>query len=112
MGCDLCRELLSDGLDLCVRARDLDARDRRATELSASSDPAGWMQSGRFDAHVARHNIRRPHAPISDQRSGVRAWERDQYDQDLHKWEERARHHLMQGCSDAGRRALKEGSEK
>lgn len=97
--CSTCRELLAEGLDLCVRARDMDSRDRRQANLGASSDPKGWVESGSFDRYVARHNIRRPEAPISTRSATVRLWEQDQYNTDLAAWEAKARHHLMQGCS-------------
>lgn len=101
MGCDTCRELLAEGLDLCVRARDMDARDRRKSNLDASSDPEGWVESGNFDRYVARHNINRPEAPISTRSATVQLWEQDQYDTDLTAWEGKARKHLMQGCPSA-----------
>jgi hypothetical protein len=99
MSCDLCRELLAEGLDLCVRARGLDARDRRECTLAASVDPQGWVESGQFDRHVARHNIERPEAPIATRSATVRLWEQDQYDTDLAAWEAKARKHMMQGCT-------------
>lgn len=76
-GCDQCRALLSEGLDLCVRARDMDAT---------------------FDQYVAGNNITRPHAPISTRSATMPLWFLDQYERDLADWEAKARRHLMQGC--------------
>lgn len=98
MTCDTCRELLSKGLDLCVRARQMDAMDRRASTLAASSDPHAWEESGLFDKYVERHNIDRPHAPISTRSGTVALWLQEQYETDLADWEAKSRHHLMQGC--------------
>lgn len=63
-GCDDCRRLLSEGLDLCVRARKMDSMDRRAAALVASSCPNEWQASGRFDAYVEGHNESNPDRPI------------------------------------------------
>lgn len=101
MGCDVCRTLLSEGLDLCVRARQMDAMDRRAATLAASSNPQKWEESGMFDKYVARHNVQRPHAPISTRSGTVALWLQEQYDTDLTAWENKSRHHLMQGCQSA-----------
>lgn len=103
--CETCRSLLSQGLDLCVRARKMDAMDRREATLSISADREGWEASGRFDEYVERHNIDRPHAPIATRSGTVALWLQEQYNTDLAEWERKARHHLMQGCS-AGRDAL------
>ena len=98
MSCETCKSLLSEGLDLCVRARNMDSMDRRASALAASSDPNNWETSGRFDEYVARHNIDRPHAPIATRSGTVALWLQEQYDTDLAEWERKSRHHLMQGC--------------
>lgn len=97
--CCTCRELLAQGLDLCVRDRDMDARDRRQATLDASCDAEGWVESGEFDRHIARHNIVYAHAPISTRSATVRLWEQDHYEKDLAAWEASARQHLMQGCA-------------
>lgn len=97
--CEECRKVLSQGLDLCVRARKMDAMDRRAHALAASSDPHAWEESGRFDAYVERHNIDRPHAPISTRSGTVALWLQEQYETDLAEWEERARRQVMK-CAD------------
>jgi hypothetical protein len=95
---DCCRDLLSQGLDLCVRARKLDAMNRRTVQIAACIDPIAWQESGRFDTFVERHNIENPAQEIAT-RSGTPAlWVQDQYERDLHEWESRARKHLMQGC--------------
>ena len=95
---ECCKKLLSQGLDLCVRARKLDAMDRRTHQLQASVCPIEWQESGRFDTFVERHNIDNPAHQIAT-RSGTPAlWVQDQYERDLHDWEDRTRKHLMQGC--------------
>ncbi|SOC45709.1 hypothetical protein SAMN05892877_11798 [Rhizobium subbaraonis] len=99
MTCDTCRELLSEGLDLCVRARSMDAMDRRAATLAASSHAESWVESGLFDKYVERHNIDRPDTPISTRSGTVALWLEEQYQTDLAAWERKSRHHLMQGCS-------------
>jgi len=98
MSCDTCKLLLSEGLDLCVRARKMDSMDRRSATLAISCDPDGWVESGRFDEYVNRHNIDRPHQPISTKSGTVALWLQEQYDTDLAEWERKSRHHLMQGC--------------
>lgn len=91
------RTLLSEGLDLCVRARKMDAMDRRASTLAVSCDPEAWQASGRFDAYVARNNIEMPHAPIHTRSATVAVWMQEQYDKDLADWEARARKALLAG---------------
>lgn len=98
MTCDTCRTLLSEGLDLCVRARQMDAMDRRASTLAASSCPHEWVESGLFDKYVERHNIDRPDTPIATRSGTVALWLEEQYQTDLAEWERKSRHHLMQGC--------------
>ena len=97
-GCGTCTELLSEGLDLCVRARNLDAQDRSAAVLSVSKDGKAWKESGRFDKYVAEHNTHHPESPLSTRCGMPQLWLLDQYDRDLHDWEIRSRQHLMQGC--------------
>ena len=87
---DLAR-LLAEGLDLCVRAREIDAGFRRAATLACSSDPEAWQADGTFGRHVARNNIENPHAPISTRSATPYLWVQDQYDRDLADWEKRAR---------------------
>ena len=86
--------LLSEGLDLCVRARNMDAMDRRAATLAVSSDPAAWQESGAFDRHVAAHNRQFPDQPISTRSATSPLWVQDQYEKDLADWERRARERL------------------
>lgn len=100
MICGTCRTLLSEGLDLCVRARQMDAMDRRETTLAASIDPVAWQKDGLFDRYVERHNIDRPDAPISTRSGTVALWLEEQYQTDLAAWERKSRHHLMQGCGE------------
>lgn len=108
MTCDVCKELLAEGLDLCVRARQMDAMDRREAALKASKVPDEWVESGMFDKYVERHNIDRPHAPISTRSGTVRLWVEEQYQTDLAEWEKKSRHHLMQGCG----KTIERGSGK
>jgi hypothetical protein len=84
-------KLLSEGLNLCVRARNLDSMDRRANTLAASSCEDEWLRDGKFDRHVKRNNIVRPHAPIHPTCVSPQSWVLDQYEKDLHDWEQRAR---------------------
>jgi hypothetical protein len=95
-GCEQCRTLLSQGLDLCIRARKLDAMDRRAATLSASKNPDEWQESGQFDRYVKRHNIQNPESPIATRSATVPLWAQQQYELDLARWEEKARQHLLQ----------------
>jgi len=83
--------LLTEGLNLCVRARKMDAMDRREATLSVSSDPDEWVKSGQFDRHVARHNAANPDQPIETRSLTVAVWVQDQYEKDLADWERRAR---------------------
>lgn len=98
MTCDICRTLLSEGLDLCVRARELDAQERSVTTLSASRDPEGWKASGQFDRYRERHNVEHPETPLSMRCATPALWVQDQYDRDLFDWQTRARQHLSTGC--------------
>ncbi len=84
-------KLLSEGLDLCVRARKMDAMDRREATLAISSDPEKWQESGQFDRHIARNNTENPHAPIATKSGTIALWVQEQYDRDLADWERRAR---------------------
>lgn len=94
-----CRNLLSEGLDLCVRARDMDAMDRREANLAATSDGEEWLKSGRFDQYVKRHNVHYPDTPISTRSGTIAFWFQEQYNKDLADWERRARVHLIEGCT-------------
>lgn len=99
-----CRALLSEGLDLCVRARRLDAMDRRQANLDASADQKGWVESGLFDRYVERHNMRHPDTPISTRSGTVPLWAQEAYDRDLADWERRVQFHLTMGCDSAWNR--------
>lgn len=107
MTCETCTELLNEALNLVVRARQMDAIDRRETTLSVSSDPEAWLASGRFDDHVARHNIEFPYKPIETRSLTLHVWVLDQYERDLHEWEGKARKHLLT-VDHSGRAALRE----
>ena len=92
--CQTCRVLLGQALDLCVRARKMDAIDRRNSALAIVSDPEAWVESGQFDRHVQRHNIQNPDQPMATRSGTVMIWMQEQYDADLADWEGRARNHL------------------
>jgi len=96
--CEVCPALLSEGLDLCMRARAMDAVDRRQAALSVSSDPEGWQRHGTFDRYVEMHNEECPDRPISTRSATVALWEEDAYQTALADWERRAREHLLTGC--------------
>jgi len=97
--CDNCRTILSEGLDLCVRARKLDAQDRTNATLDASVDGEAWMVSGNFARHVERNNIVDPDKLMLTKSATISLWVQEQYDSDLAAWERKARTHLMQGCT-------------
>lgn len=96
---DCCKALLSEGLDLCVRARKLEGIQRRAAHLDLSMFPEEWVASGRFDMFVARNNIENPDRPIETRSLTPTLWAIEHYDRDLAEWERKARHHLTQGCT-------------
>lgn len=98
MSCETCKLLLSEGLDLCVRARKMDAIDRRNATLAVSKHPKEWVEGGRFDEYVERHNLDRPDFPIATRSGTVALWVEEQYQTDLAEWERKSRQHLMQGC--------------
>lgn len=89
-------DLLSEGLDLCVRARKMDAMDRREATLNVSVDRDAWIAGGQFDKFVADHNTARPDQPISTRSGTLALWAIDQYEKDLADWERRSRSHLLQ----------------
>ena len=86
--------LLSEALDLCVRARKLDGMRRREAHLEASIDPEAWIASGRFAQFVEMSNADNRHTPISTRSATMPLWAADQYDRDLADWEQRARAYL------------------
>jgi hypothetical protein len=91
---DEIEKLLSEGLNLCVRARTLDSVARRESTLAASSNPDEWLSSGQFDRYIERNNIKNPHAPIHSKCGTLQLWIQDQYERDLLDWEKRAREAL------------------
>lgn len=97
MGCEVCRELLSEGLDLCVRARRLDAQDRTNMQIAMSKAPSEW-----WDEHLPRraamHNEHFPDQPMLTRSATIPIWVQDQYEKDLANWERRSRSHLNSGC--------------
>lgn len=90
---ELDRELLSEALDLCVRARKLDAQDRANVAVAASADPDAMREL--LPRCAARHNERFPDQPMESRSGTIPLWVQDQYERDLADWERRARHHLM-----------------
>jgi hypothetical protein len=97
--CDQCAKLLSEGLDLCVRARKLDAQDRANASISASRHGGVWESSGLFRQYAKRHNEEWPYKEIAPKSATIPIWVADQSERDLAAWEQKARHHLMQGCA-------------
>ena len=93
--CETCRALLSEALNLTVRGRTLDGIQRRSDCLNASCEPQEWLDSGRFDDHVARHNCTcQPWDRIEHRSLTPQLWAEDQFQRDLHDWETRARRFL------------------
>lgn len=86
-----CRKLLSEGLDLCVRARKLDAMVRTIAVQDSTPD---------LERMAERHNAQYPDQPIMSRSGTIPLWVQDQYERDLADWERRSRHHLMQEHSD------------
>ena len=97
--CETCTELLSQGLDLCVRARKLDAQHRSNVAVKVSVCGEEWEKSGVFEKHVIRNNIENPHREMMTKSATIPVWLQDKYERDLHEWEQKSRHHLMQGCA-------------
>lgn len=91
-----CRKLLSEGLDLCVRARKLDMQERTNTiaEMSPGID---------LDRFAARHNAWEDNAcrPVGTRSGTIALWVQDQYERDLAAWEAAARQHLTHCHSEA-----------
>lgn len=88
-------ELLSEGLDLCVRARTMDQMDRRKSALGATEHAKEWQESGNFDRYVERHNIQHPGQQISTRSGTIPLWAQDQYEKDVADWEHRTRSFLL-----------------
>ncbi len=95
--CETCTLLLSEGLDLCVRARKMDAIDRTTAQIETSSAPAEWWDQN-LGRRAARHNELFPDQPMWPTSATLPLWVQDQYEKDLAEWERKARHHLQQGC--------------
>lgn len=95
--CGTCLDLLNEALNLVVRARQMDAIDRRESMLACSVNPEGWQADGTFDRFVERYNLEptNAHRPIEPRCLTQQIWVIDQYEKDLHDWEGRARSHLM-----------------
>jgi len=87
---DCCRKLLSDGLDLCVRARKLDAMVRTIAVQDSTPD---------LERMAEHHNAQFPDQPIMSRSATIPLWVQDQYEHDLAAWEAAARRHLTEGCS-------------
>lgn len=87
------RELLSEALDLCVRARKMDMQDRANACVAASYDPDAMLDL--LPRLAARHNERFPDRPMASRSATIPLWVQDQYERDLADWERRAREHLM-----------------
>ena len=98
MSCADCRRLLSEGLDLCVRARAMDAVDRTAAAMSVSTAGKEWWDAN-LAARASMHNATWPDSPMSNRSATLPLWVQDQYERDLADWERRSRAHLMQGCA-------------
>lgn len=99
MRCQTCLDLLNDALNLAVRSDQIEQQNRRDAALDASHDPQEWQESGMFDGYVERHNITFPHRKIATNSATMHLWFLDQYDKDLAEWTEKARAHLMTGCT-------------
>lgn len=97
--CDDCATLLSQGLDLCVRARKLDAQERSNSAVRVSLDGKAWEASGLFGQFVESNNEHHPWREMAPRSATIPIWLQEQYDKDLVEWEQRSRHHLMQGCA-------------
>lgn len=92
MRCQACKSLLSEGLDLCVRARKLDAQERTNIEAEMLGDES------LLERRATRHNALYPDTPIMTRSATIPMWFQEQYETDQADWERRARHHLTQGC--------------
>lgn len=101
MTCQECVNLLHEALDLTVRGRTLDGINRRQAQLDASRSPEEWQASGRFAAHVERHNATHDAWRQIETRSLTpRLWAEDQFDKDLWEWEQKARKHMKEARHD------------
>lgn len=87
---DPCRLLLSEGLDLCVRARAMDAQDRTNAQVEMSSASPDWWKTN-LVRRTDRHNALFPDQPMLPRSATIPLWVEDQYEKDLADWERRAR---------------------
>ena len=97
MTCETCRTILSEGLDLCVRARNMDAQDRTDAQIAISKAPKEWWDEN-LGRRAAAHNAVFPDQPMTTRSATLPLWVQDQYERDLADWERRARRHLTEGC--------------
>lgn len=77
---DLAKQL-SAGLDLCARARKLDAQERTNAMVEAAG---GEIDMERM---AARLNASHPDLPYATRSATIAVWVQEQYDRDLAKWE-------------------------
>ena len=97
MGCDACIALMHEALNLTVRGRRLDAIANRASCLAASVAADEWQQSGQFDRYVEMHNARcEPWRHIEPRSLTPQIWAEEQFERDLHDWEQRSRKHMQE----------------
>lgn len=82
--------LLSEGLDLCVRARKMDAQDRTNAVLEISTAPKEWWDKN-LERRAKEHNAMWPDQPMLTKSATIPIWAQDQYERDLAAWERKAR---------------------
>jgi hypothetical protein len=80
---------LSVGLDLCVRARKLDAQDR--TNIMLEEFPDIDMERS-----APRLTALQPWAPYETRSATIPVWVQEQYDRDLAEWEASTRKLLLE----------------
>lgn len=103
--------LLSEGLDLCVRARKLDAQDRTNAAVDTAIDGKAWEESGLFAKHAAAHNALFVDQPMLSRSATLPLWMLEQYEHDLAAWERKAREHLRHMHMPVGERPARAGGE-
>lgn len=82
-------EVLSAGLDLCVRARKMDAVDRTNAMVEAFPDVD-------MERAAPRLNACAPWAPYETRSATIPVWVQEHYERDLAKWEASARKLLLE----------------
>lgn len=102
MTCATCHELLSEGLDLCVRARKLDAQDRANANIAATQYGKEWEASGTFAKYAKTYNDHNPDQWMMTKSATIPLWIQDQYEKDLAEWERKSRKHMAE-CANAYR---------